>query len=183
MPKHRVRFLPSYILVISEPFLRLISRWLLIKGEWVSECLNEFFNQEKLLFVGNNMTEDIGQIEFALTLLNGSTWKFTGKWLDTCVLWTSFGGWSKSVGLANFRYQTLGGFLLKHFKLSCAPDWALRHKELFWEYTVHNIGDIQLLWELSIHSSICANFNPFNSQNSSLILVCPLTKHSSSSRT
>ena len=115
---------------------------LVMEGEGIPDCLNEFFNQEKLLFVGNNMAEDIDQIEFALTLLNGSTWKFTGKWLDTCVLWTSLGGWSKSVGLASFRYQTLGGFLLKHFKLSCAPDWALSHKELSWEYTVYNIGDI-----------------------------------------
>ena len=86
------------------------------------------FSIRKNLFVGNYMAEDIDQIEFGLTLLNGSTWKFTGKCLDTWVLWTSLGGWSKSVGLASFRYQTLGGFLLKHFKLSCAPDWALSQR-------------------------------------------------------
>jgi len=113
------------------------------EGCGLSPSVNSLFNNDSLLLVGNDCTADLGLIKTAFSLLEGKEWNQTGSWIDVCSLWTSIGGWSKdSVGLAMFRYQTLGGILQKNFKLSCAPDWALSYKKMPWQFTVYNIGDL-----------------------------------------
>ena len=113
----------------------------------VSKHLLEFFEDPEIVFVGNDCALDLLQWELVLSIMNGLPMKFQCHWVDTCTLWTALGGWAKdSFGLQTLLYHCLGGYLPKHFKLSCAPDWSKPWKDLEWQFNLYNLGDQYTIW-------------------------------------
>ena len=108
----------------------------------IPRAVVELFETDDFVFVGNDCTEDLVMVEYAVSTLTSADWEFKAKWIDTAALWVGLGKWAKnSFGLSTLLYQCLGGFLPKNFKLSCAPDWTQSLYRLPWQYTVYNVGD------------------------------------------
>ena len=113
-----------------------------MKKNQIPRAVVELFETDDFVFVGNDCTEDLVMVEYAVSTLTSVGWEFKAKWIDTAALWVGLGKWAKnSFGLSTLMYQCLGGFLPKSFKLSCAPDWTQSMYKLPWQYTVYNIGD------------------------------------------
>ena len=108
----------------------------------IPRAVVELFETDDFVFVGNDCTEDLVMVEYAVSTLTSADWEFKAKWIDTAALWVGLGKWAKnSFGLSTLLYQCLGGFLPKNFKLSCSPDWTQSLYRLPWQYTVYNVGD------------------------------------------
>ena len=109
-------------------------------GLEVPEMIHKFLNVSCL--TGNDMFEDLIELESLMTAWTGKTWHFSGRFLDISTLWTTVGRWSSDeVSLNGYLHKQLGGFLSpKYVKENMITEMERR------KFALSTICELYAIW-------------------------------------